>query len=347
MLWGPEVYGHVVDATWRGDGELPSDLDSRGHVPRCVVVDDAFDWEDDRPPGRTRSETVVYEAHVRNQTMLHPGRARGAPGDVCRSRAPGVRRPPELPRGDGRRAAPRARVHPGAVPRAPGHDEPLGLQHPRVLRAARRLRGRRRPAGCRRRGQGHGQAPPPRGHRGDPRRRLQPHRRAGPHRRDAVVARPGPARLLPARRARPRHRRHGVRQHPRPAPPRRLPDGARLPAHVGAGVPRRRLPVRPRRRPGPWAWRRVRPRPPLPRRAAHRPRALAGQAHRRALGRRHARLAHRPVPAALHGVERPVPRHGPPVLDRRRAGADARAPRPRRAGPRDPAGRLTRPLRPP
>ena len=71
--WGPEVYGHVVDATWHGDGELPSDLDSRGHVPRCVVVDDAFDWEDDRPPARTRSETVVYEAHVRNQTMLHPG----------------------------------------------------------------------------------------------------------------------------------------------------------------------------------------------------------------------------------------------------------------------------------
>ena len=25
------------------------------------------------PPGRSRSETVVYEAHVRNQTMLHPG----------------------------------------------------------------------------------------------------------------------------------------------------------------------------------------------------------------------------------------------------------------------------------
>jgi isoamylase len=72
VTWGPHVYGHVVDAAWHGDGELRSDLDSRGHVPRSVVVDDAFDWEGDRPPGRSRSETVVYEAHVRNQTMLHP-----------------------------------------------------------------------------------------------------------------------------------------------------------------------------------------------------------------------------------------------------------------------------------
>jgi isoamylase len=72
VAWGPEVYGHVVDAAWHGDGELRSDLDSRGSVPRCVVVADGFDWEDDRPPGRSRSETVIYEAHVRNQTALHP-----------------------------------------------------------------------------------------------------------------------------------------------------------------------------------------------------------------------------------------------------------------------------------
>ena len=33
------------------------------HVPRCVVVDDGFDWGDDRP--RTAlADTVIYEAHV-------------------------------------------------------------------------------------------------------------------------------------------------------------------------------------------------------------------------------------------------------------------------------------------
>jgi isoamylase len=72
VVWGPEVHGHVVDDGWSGDGWTPASLDSRGHVPRCVVVDDTFDWEDDRPPGHSLADTVIYEAHIRNQTMRHP-----------------------------------------------------------------------------------------------------------------------------------------------------------------------------------------------------------------------------------------------------------------------------------
>ncbi|MGB7817376.1 MAG: glycogen debranching protein GlgX [Ornithinibacter sp.] len=72
VAWGPEVYGHTVDESWHGDAEDRSKLDSRGHVPRAVVVDDRFDWGADTPPGHSRSETLIYEAHVRNQTMLHP-----------------------------------------------------------------------------------------------------------------------------------------------------------------------------------------------------------------------------------------------------------------------------------
>ncbi|MGL4178650.1 MAG: alpha-amylase family glycosyl hydrolase, partial [Dermatophilaceae bacterium] len=73
ITWGPEVYGHVVDGDWRGDSDIRSSLDSRAHLPRCVVVDQSFDWEDDRPPAHSRSDTVVYETHVRGQTMRHPG----------------------------------------------------------------------------------------------------------------------------------------------------------------------------------------------------------------------------------------------------------------------------------
>lgn len=72
VAWGPEVYGHTVDESWHGDAEARSELDSRGHVPRSVVVDDRFDWGADASPGHSRSETLIYEAHVRNQTMLHP-----------------------------------------------------------------------------------------------------------------------------------------------------------------------------------------------------------------------------------------------------------------------------------
>ena len=141
-----------------------------------------FDWEDDRPPGRTRSETVIYEAHVRNQTALHPD----VPAEL-RGTYAGLAHPASVAHlpgwGHRGRAAPGARVHLRAAPRRRGTDQPLGLQHPGVLRTARGLRHGHRPPGRRRRGQGHGQAAAPRGHRGDPRRRLQPHRRAGRHRR--------------------------------------------------------------------------------------------------------------------------------------------------------------------
>nr|WP_284290302.1 hypothetical protein [Angustibacter aerolatus] len=162
----------------------------------------------------------------------------------------------------------------------------------------------------------------PRRPRGGARRRLQPHRRAGPRRRHPVVARARQRLLLPARLLRPRRRRHRLRQHPRlPAPASRA-GGARLAALLGRGVPRRRLPVRPGHGAGARARRRLRPRPPVPRGAALRPGAVAGQGDRRAVGRRAARLANRAVPAAVRRVERPLPRHRPQLLaGRRRARA--------------------------
>jgi glycogen operon protein len=39
---------------------------------RCQVVDSAFSWDDDRPPRTPWQETVIYEAHVKGLTQLHP-----------------------------------------------------------------------------------------------------------------------------------------------------------------------------------------------------------------------------------------------------------------------------------
>ena len=73
VRWGPSVYGHVVDEHgWRGDGSAPSDSDSAADMPRSVVIDDSFDWGDDAPPAVTRSESVIYETHVRNLTQQLP-----------------------------------------------------------------------------------------------------------------------------------------------------------------------------------------------------------------------------------------------------------------------------------
>ena len=49
------------------------DEDDAEAIPKCVVIDPAFDWEDDRPPAHPWSQTVIYEAHVKGLTKLHPG----------------------------------------------------------------------------------------------------------------------------------------------------------------------------------------------------------------------------------------------------------------------------------
>jgi glycogen operon protein len=41
-------------------------------APRGMVIDGAFDWEGDRPPGHPLHKMVIYEAHVRGMTMRHP-----------------------------------------------------------------------------------------------------------------------------------------------------------------------------------------------------------------------------------------------------------------------------------
>jgi isoamylase len=45
------------------------DEDDAAAIPKCVVVDQRFDWEGDRPPQRPWSETVIYETHVKGFTQ--------------------------------------------------------------------------------------------------------------------------------------------------------------------------------------------------------------------------------------------------------------------------------------
>jgi isoamylase len=44
-------------------------------MPKCIVVDDAFDWQGDRPLARPLRHSVIYETHVRGLT-LHPSSSR-------------------------------------------------------------------------------------------------------------------------------------------------------------------------------------------------------------------------------------------------------------------------------
>lgn len=68
--WSAHVFGYPVG---QPDGDLQACLhDSANGVPRSVVVDDAFDWGTDAPPAVPWRKTVIYEAHVKGLTKLHP-----------------------------------------------------------------------------------------------------------------------------------------------------------------------------------------------------------------------------------------------------------------------------------
>ncbi len=63
----PYVPNGEEDADLEADDE-----DDAAAVPKSVVIDDAFDWEEDRPPRVPFADTIIYETHVKGFTMRHP-----------------------------------------------------------------------------------------------------------------------------------------------------------------------------------------------------------------------------------------------------------------------------------
>jgi isoamylase len=80
-----DPYARAIDGTLRWDdanfgyrvGHKKADLsrddrDNARFVPKCVVVDEAFDWEGDERPGVPLHRSIIYETHLRGTTMRHP-----------------------------------------------------------------------------------------------------------------------------------------------------------------------------------------------------------------------------------------------------------------------------------
>jgi glycogen operon protein len=71
IRWSDAHYGYAV-------GHPEEDLsfderDSAPGMPKCQVIDGAFNWGDDRPPRTPWHETIIHELHVRGFTKLHSG----------------------------------------------------------------------------------------------------------------------------------------------------------------------------------------------------------------------------------------------------------------------------------
>jgi glycogen operon protein len=67
VRWHEAVFAHRFD-----DPSKVNELDSAPYMPRCVVVNPFFDWDNDRPPRTPWHETVIYEVHVKGFSQLHP-----------------------------------------------------------------------------------------------------------------------------------------------------------------------------------------------------------------------------------------------------------------------------------
>nr|WP_253913156.1 glycogen debranching protein GlgX [Pseudoruegeria sp. HB172150] len=70
LTWNDALYGYDMNAPKRDLSFDPRD--SAPFVPKSVVADPSFNWGDDKPPRIRRSETLVYEAHVKGLTQAHP-----------------------------------------------------------------------------------------------------------------------------------------------------------------------------------------------------------------------------------------------------------------------------------
>ena len=70
---GTVSYDDALFGYKRGVSALrPSTTDSAPHTVRSVVIDQAFDWGDDRHPRIAYADSVIYEVHVRGLTLRHP-----------------------------------------------------------------------------------------------------------------------------------------------------------------------------------------------------------------------------------------------------------------------------------
>jgi len=84
VRWDDTPFGYTVGSP---DEELTrDDRNSSGAIPRCIVIDPAFDWQGDHPPKIPWNRTVIYECHVKGMTIRHPAvpeRLRGTYLGLC------------------------------------------------------------------------------------------------------------------------------------------------------------------------------------------------------------------------------------------------------------------------
>jgi isoamylase len=70
IQWHDALFGYEID---NPQADLkPDPRDSARFIPKGIVIDPEFDWEQDKSPRIPWHETVIYELHVKGMTFRHP-----------------------------------------------------------------------------------------------------------------------------------------------------------------------------------------------------------------------------------------------------------------------------------
>ena len=67
---GTPVYAITDYVDDHGNYLAPNETDSAPWMPRCVVVDERYDWEGDKHPNIPASQVVLYEGHLKGMTQM-------------------------------------------------------------------------------------------------------------------------------------------------------------------------------------------------------------------------------------------------------------------------------------
>ncbi|HUF29421.1 MAG TPA: glycogen debranching protein GlgX, partial [Gemmatimonadaceae bacterium] len=70
IQWSDSLFAYKIGSP-RQDLEINEQNSARG-IPKCVVVDPAFTWGEDRHPRVPWNRTIIYETHVKGMTVRHP-----------------------------------------------------------------------------------------------------------------------------------------------------------------------------------------------------------------------------------------------------------------------------------
>jgi isoamylase len=70
LRWRNAHFGYRIGA--KGADLVVDRRDNARDMPKCVVVEEAFSWGDDKPLETPWADTIIYETHVKGFTYRHP-----------------------------------------------------------------------------------------------------------------------------------------------------------------------------------------------------------------------------------------------------------------------------------